>query len=369
MYLAGKVSILFISFGLYLRGSTIALNRLAKEFKKREYDVHVLSQNDGPLRKDYESNEVSVTVTDLNPRNTADLIKPFNFIIMNSDLKLISLIPSIVHAGKPIIVIIHNFSSPWLFAELPTFTRADKVVFVSNAAREKFALQGMGKNYVTIHNGLDVSQVESFKSSNSKMQLRKRYNFPDDEIIVVSVGALHPDKGQEVFIKAAISVLRENPQRKMRFLCVGAAKQQTKEGNDYYESITKLIAESGFSSQIIIVSSTDKIFDYYMMADLFVCPSFVESFPLAVLEAMAFKLPIVSTNVGGIPELIENHKQGILIPRKNPEILTKKIEFMLRNHKIALRMAEAAYNRCISEFNIEDVVQQYEKLLLQIQQK
>ena len=100
------------------------------------------------------------------------------------------------------------------------------------------------------------------------------------------------------------------------------------------------------------------------MLDIYILPSLWEGLPLAVLEAMAAKKPIVATNVGGIPTAIVHEHSGLLVPPKDPEALTNAILKILKNSNLAASLAENAYKRFLKHFTIKKMVSRYEQLYL-----
>ncbi len=103
---------------------------------------------------------------------------------------------------------------------------------------------------------------------------------------------------------------------------------------------------------------------YYEIADLFVLPTLADNFPLTILEAMACKTPIISTNVGGIPEIITSDETGILCQPKDYKTLAKKIDYALSNPDRCSEMAENAYQRLKKTFTFERMIDKYEEVYI-----
>ncbi len=93
--------------------------------------------------------------------------------------------------------------------------------------------------------------------------------------------------------------------------------------------------------------------------DIYVCSSIKEGFPYSILEAMAAGLPIVSTNVGGIPEAITNGKEGLLVPPKNPQALATAIKKLILEPGLAEQLSRAAQQK-IQEFSLDQMLTQTE---------
>ena len=107
------------------------------------------------------------------------------------------------------------------------------------------------------------------------------------------------------------------------------------------KNLERLSKELGLEKEIIFLGKIfhDKLPKYYHVADIFVLPSLYESFGIVFLEAMASGLPIISTNVAAIPEVV-NKKVGILVRPKNVEELTEAILTLIKNEKRRRRMAK-----------------------------
>jgi glycosyltransferase involved in cell wall biosynthesis len=107
----------------------------------------------------------------------------------------------------------------------------------------------------------------------------------------------------------------------------------------------------------------EKVLSLMKGADIVVVPSLMENFPLVVLEAMACGKPIVATNVGGIPEMIEDHCNGILIPPKDANALARAIFFLMENPDQAKRLGQAARRTIEAYFTSDVMAQDYLKIL------
>ena len=93
--------------------------------------------------------------------------------------------------------------------------------------------------------------------------------------------------------------------------------------------------------------------EIYQMADVFVLPTNNDCFPLVLLEAMQYGLPVVSTFEGGIPDIVENKITGLLIEQNNPIALADNLEFLLNNEVIRLQMGKAGRVKYKNEFTLQ----------------
>ncbi len=142
-----------------------------------------------------------------------------------------------------------------------------------------------------------------------------------------------------------------------------------------YSELKEQIAKLGLEDTVAIHGEGrgtpfSEVLNYYKKADLFVFPSIetaegdVDGVPTVVIEAAMAKLPIIATNAGAITDLIENDHTGVLIPQKDAEAIAKAVKSLIQDTKKAITLAENAYTKAVSMFNIETNIGQLEKLLI-----
>lgn len=100
--------------------------------------------------------------------------------------------------------------------------------------------------------------------------------------------------------------------------------------------------------------------------DLFVLPSLIEGLPLSVLEAMAHRLPVVATPVGGIPELIDHGVHGLMTPVNDAEALATALEQLVREPALRTELAESAFRRMMEQFTFDTMLDRYDQLYLSL---
>ena len=124
---------------------------------------------------------------------------------------------------------------------------------------------------------------------------------------------------------------------------------------------------SKFPVTVTFVPGVDRemMGNYYNAANIFVLPTLADNCPLTILEAMAFKIPIVATNVGGIPEILVNNQTGLICSSRDAEALAASIHYLIANPEISNAFAEQGYNRLITEFSFEHMIDEYEDVYCQ----
>ena len=99
-------------------------------------------------------------------------------------------------------------------------------------------------------------------------------------------------------------------------------------------------------------------------SDILVIPSLAEGISTTILEAMAMKVPVIATNVGGNPELIQHMETGILVKPRDPKAIANAIDLLLSDKQLAKQLVDRAYQRMIREYNWDIVVEKYLKAYL-----
>ena len=97
-------------------------------------------------------------------------------------------------------------------------------------------------------------------------------------------------------------------------------------------------------------------------ASIFLLPSYQEGIPMSILEAMSYKLPVISTHVGGIPELIEDGVNGYLIHPGDIDSLEDRINKLIQSKSLRIRMGESGYQRFLADFQISILLKKLETI-------
>ena len=134
--------------------------------------------------------------------------------------------------------------------------------------------------------------------------------------------------------------------------------------------IKKLIKDLKLESEIEILNnvSNDRLLNLYNSSDLFVLPSIIDSqgnmegLGVVLLEAMACKVPVIGTNIGGIPDIIQDNETGLLVPQKNILRLSSAINIMINNKSLRKQIANNGYCSVQNKFNWKKIANHYLKI-------
>jgi glycosyltransferase involved in cell wall biosynthesis len=117
---------------------------------------------------------------------------------------------------------------------------------------------------------------------------------------------------------------------------------------------------------VVFVGESGNVPELLALMRVSVLASLTESFPNAVLEAMACALPVVATNVGGVPELVTDGETGYLVPTENPDALADRILKILDNPGLASGMGNLARKRAVEKFSCDKLIENVEALYAQV---
>jgi len=237
-----------------------------------------------------------------------------------------------------------------LLRQKAMWKRADILIAVSKAIKnELIKYYGISSQKIrVIHNGVDIDLFNKRRFITEGLKLKEQLDLSKKRVVLF-VGHFGLRKGLPYLLRAIPKVSNRFPN--VFFLAIGGTLKWLR--TDVYWNILR---ENIKSLQITpFVGLMDKIPNqelpkYYSMADVFVLPTLYDPCPKVILEAMACETPIIASKVSGIPELIKDGHEGILIPSKNSNLLADKIIDLLSNQDNAQVMGKNARSRVENEF-------------------
>jgi len=355
-----KIKVLNVIDSLNIGGAESLLKNFvvdAKKFENFQIDVCVL-YSDGAFHKDI--TKAGVKIFNLN------LSFKYNFLGIFKILKLIK-------REKYKIIHVHLFpadffvaiaslfldrSIKFIFTEhsiynrrrafrifkiLDSFTyrRYYKIICVSKHVKNSLEkwLPFVSNKTVIIRNGIPLSTLP-------RKQLQKMYD-------VLFVGRLERVKGVDILLKAA-GYIKKVHSRNIKIGIVGIGPMSP--------DLKKLSINLGISNNVEFLGLHRDVSRLIDESSIFVLPSKWEGLSISILEAMSRKVPVIATSVGGIPEIISDGEDGVLVIPENPELLAETIANLLSNEKLRARLGQNAYEKVKKNFSIE----RYSKDLLNV---
>ena len=368
--------VLFISTYHPLEGcaASIHLRNLSKQLANLGCEVHILTHNkkigevlDGvqihafktPVPMDFSG---GMFFSLFSARKTEELCREYRIDIVHGQSPS-SVGYAFLHRNKlPYIVTVHStpfggisvflkmplsaFSSSTIYRGLISHCisavsvglecrKADRVVAVSKSLAEEVAnFYNLPKDkVVAIHNGVNLP-----------VDLPTKVH--DGRRVILFVGRLAHEKGLKYLVAAMPQVLKRFPDVRLQMAGYGNYRE-------YLENLAKELNVNG-SIDFLGGVPPDKLFPVYDAASVIVQPSIYEAFGLPVLEAMSIGKPVVGTRTGGIPELIKNGENGLLVEPGNTDQLAKAILSVLSDASYAKKLGERGRNMVIKHFTWEE---------------
>ena len=203
-----------------------------------------------------------------------------------------------------------------------------------------------------IHNGIDTRRFSI--RQDAREQIRRAMGFTDEDIVLIVIARFHSGKGHRVLLDAMSQLLHLHPALKL--ICLGEGEEGPQ--------LRTLCESVGLTDSVRFVGYQPNVPEWLAAADINVLPTFYEGFPLTVLEAMASGLPTVASNVGGIPEAIEDMVSGVLVPPRDVNALVQAISMLVSDEQVRVRMGHAARLRTAQRFDLEQQVRRTEKMYM-----
>ena len=230
-----------------------------------------------------------------------------------------------------------------------------KILAISNAVKNELIEKANinPQKIEVLYNGIElINFTPEFLDINLKDDLNLGNSYP----IIGSVGRLDIRKGYIYLIKA-ISILK-NKYAKITLILVG-------DGNERI-ALVSAAKRLKVEKNILFVGTQKKIQNYLSIFDFFVQPSVNEGLSISLIEAMAMKKKIVASKIGGIPEVVENNIEGILVPPANSQAIADAIIFLIDNPETADKFMMNARKKVEDKFNIDSFISRLENIYYQL---
>lgn len=245
-----------------------------------------------------------------------------------------------------------------IFIRIERFTAliTDKIITLTDIGKQdhvRFTIAGPGK-FVTIYSGIDIEKFKRTARDFSKN--RTALNVPPDGYIFGTVARLDPIKGVEYLIEAMAEVVACCPQA--RLLIIGDGTQRV-----FLEEQCRRLNLSG---HVIFKGHQKDVLMYLHMMDAFVLASLNEGMGRVILEAMACGKPVVATRTGGIPELVEDGRQGYLVAVKDAWGLAQGMLKLIQQPQEAKRLGENAAKKVTGHFSLTKMVEDIDHLYAEL---
>lgn len=250
-------------------------------------------------------------------------------------------IPLVVHTVHGLAF--HKFVKfpKWQFywaCEMFASVFCDKIILVNQYYKKYF--KKFSNKCTTIYNGVNFSEMQKMDA------------VPHDTFKILFVGRLDNQKDPMTLLKAAKIVAEKSPE--VEFTLVGDGEK--------YDECAKFINENRLENNIKLAGWQNDVSPFYASHDLFAATSIYESFGLMFLEAGFYGLPVVATDVEGIPEVVQDKVTGLLCAPRNPEGIAGNILKFMCDPRLKEHMGKSSRERATVKFDVGTMIRQYEEI-------
>lgn len=261
-------------------------------------------------------------------------------------------------AGVPLVTTVHGFTSENLKVRLYeklekiSWRFFDRVFSVSEASRRIGRRAGVPQDkLVVVPNGIPgIYRLAA--GGGARTAMRARLALAQEHVAVAIIGRLGIEKAHANFLQSAAQVLRHQPQA--RFVIVGEGPERPR--------IEALVEQLGLAPYVQLLGHRDDLPEIYPAIDVLAITSLREGFPNVLLEAMLHAIPAVATAVGGIPEVIRDGHDGVLVPAQDVAAYGDALERIVADPALRRRLGEAAREKVLREYLFEQRVRNVARL-------
>ncbi len=371
-----RLSICHVAIGDLWAGAEVQLMTLLTQLVRRpEFDLSVILLNGGRLAKEIETLGVPVSVL---PEDHWGPVKILRGLVR--EFRRVK--PQLVHTHKykdtilaapaakycdiPYVVrTVHGLSEPfygWQALKMRLYElteRAvhrcctDAVVGVSAQIVSQYRSRSHLSRVVCIHNGVDIDRRQPEKD---REQVRRELRIGSQTCLIGTIGRLTPVKGISYLLQAARILFRQ--EQNFKLLLVGDGPMR--------DTLQQESRDLGIGESVVFLGHREDTRELIRALDIFVLPSLSEGIPMALLEAMAASRAVVASRVGGIPEVIDDGAEGILVEPKDVNALAEGCLRLLRFSDKAREMGESARRRVERSFSAESMADAVTSLYLSL---
>lgn len=247
---------------------------------------------------------------------------------------------------------------------------ADRIVVNADAIKRQLLLEGCRPEQITvIHNGIDLSRFPETRTCHNG-HLHQELGLPEHAPLVAVLARLNRMKGIEYFLEAATIVRRRFPE--VRFLIMGEGRTVVNGrivDSPYRRELEGYAARLGLGERVVFTGLRLDVPEVLSEIAVSVLPSLSEGLSNTLLESMAAGVPVVATNVGGNPEVVEHDVTGLLVLPRDSAALAHAICLLLEDRETASRFRQAGRQRVVKSFSLEKMVRETERLYLELLHK
>ncbi|MEA2141965.1 MAG: UDP-glucose:(heptosyl)LPS alpha,3-glucosyltransferase [Solirubrobacteraceae bacterium] len=364
---ANGPNVLVFTHLLTYGGAQLYLVELLERLTKQGLRFTVVSPTDGPLRERLERAGIAVHLSPMPTpwqeraydARVAELTafaapRAFDLVLVNTISVLYGLEVA-ARMGLPSVLAVHeslDLRAYWADHLAPhdpavldrmkaALASASTVVFEAAATRELFLPYADPERLVTMPYGIDLRGIDRFRNKVTRRAARASLGIDLEKKVVLCLGTIEPRKSQASLARAFARVADRHPEALLAL--VGQLDEQW--AAPYVEGLAQHLERAGMAERVLVTPVTSEPFEWHVASDVLVCASDNESLPRVILEAMAFETLVVSTDIFGIPEVVEDGVTGFLCRSRDEQELAEKLSDVLDRQAEHRHIAAAAADR------------------------
>lgn len=285
--------------------------------------------------------------------------KKIDIIYMQSLNEKLLMTPLALLLGLKVLWVEHARIGRWLLKNPFLFLYkmwSQWVSIVCVSKQQSYQLNWL-KNLNTIINGVDTTFFKPINGNRADFLAKKNLKIDEGERIIGAVARLYKDKGINILLEAFAKLLHKNTEVQLLIVGIGPEK----------EKLIKLARKLLIFNRVHFLGEISRVEmpEFYNCLDVFVLPSSLhDPFGLVVAEAMACRKPVIVTRICGIADNITNYKNGLVIKENDFKVLSTAIYAILNDSGLSSYLALEGHKLCISNFSLNRMVRNYEKLML-----
>ncbi|KKS65947.1 MAG: Second mannosyl transferase [Parcubacteria group bacterium GW2011_GWB1_42_6] len=269
-------------------------------------------------------------------------------------------------AGKKakVIYTVHGavFEAPFaapqkkLFLRLEKFSAGfkDKIICVCQNDKNLWLKHKIApsEKIEVIHNGINLQNIDFLPRDEARRRLFKQNINPETKIIG-SIANFYPEKGLEFLVEAAWIISKNPAAKNIKFAIIGEGRMRP--------LLEEMIKQKNLAERFVLLGQKEKASRYLKAFDAFALPSIKEGLPYTILEAMAAQIPVVASKIGGVPEMIQNDHNGLLVKPRDPQELAQKILYLSANPDLAQKFIRNSQEK-LKEFSFDQMFEKTKKV-------
>ncbi len=333
-------------------GAAVSVLNLTAALQHRDLEVQFAVFKGKPLGATVE--EMGIQVHQVRARKRYDfrgiahmakILRQNRIDVLHTHLSKATIIGSVAArlARVPVVATVHGMNKKY------TYMMANRIITVSNAAKQYLVDQGVPAAKVeAVYNGI---AADAFAVRPGKAEARKQIGYQEDDLLVGTVSRAERSKGIFECVAAVAQLSTELPN--LRYAFVGDGQ--------YLEELRAFAVQKGVADRVRFCGFQENIAPWLSAMDVYLFPTKQEAFGISLLEAMACQLPIITTKIGGVPEILDQ-TCARFVPVDSSEAIAASVLDFQKDPSQRDEIARKGYLRFRDKFTMEASAQQVESL-------